>query len=270
MTAMALTKTETTLSPLPLLASRINEAHQECENSARSAIQYAVEAGRALLDAKEQVEHGAWYSWLDANCECSPRTAQRYMRVCQRLPEIEAKATRVSDLSLREGLKLLTNPNAGTLSEKMGPNIQVRNDYACERLLTMRLFGEILRWAEEKGIPNVHKLRWLWPDEGFVTEQELLEMICNLSGDGTGKLIAIARYYAGKEADYDWELTIYDITVAMSRFARELDPVEPTDEEDAIRKEDPLRLYLDWIGEQSAQEIERCKVHEPAEQLAVI
>ena len=58
---------------LPDLASRINAAHRECESAARSAVTHALEAGRTLLEAKQQVAHGQWADWLAANVECSER-----------------------------------------------------------------------------------------------------------------------------------------------------------------------------------------------------
>ena len=107
------TKTAERLPAVPLktLATRINAEHQSCEKAARSALGHAVECGRLLIEAKKQVEHGHWLPWLDENCEVSERVAQGYMRVAKNLPELESKTKRVSDLPLRDALKMLAEPD---------------------------------------------------------------------------------------------------------------------------------------------------------------
>lgn len=92
------------------LARRINAEHAACEAAARDALHHALEAGRLLIDAKGQVQHGEWLGWIEANCTCAPRTAQLYMRVARRWPELESKAQRVADLPLREVAGLLAEP----------------------------------------------------------------------------------------------------------------------------------------------------------------
>jgi hypothetical protein len=73
----------------------------------RSAVSYAVEAGKLLMEAKKLVGHGNWESWVRECCGLSERTAQGYMRLARLDP---AKAQRVADLSLREALKALAEP----------------------------------------------------------------------------------------------------------------------------------------------------------------
>jgi hypothetical protein len=79
-------------------AKAILEAHQKAEaanrqskKSGREAIAAAIEAGRNLCQAKEQVGHGNWLIWLKQNCTgITERTAQRYMTL--------TKSDRLSDL----------------------------------------------------------------------------------------------------------------------------------------------------------------------------
>ena len=79
--------------------------------SAKRAIDFAVKAGKALLDAKEIVGHGSWERWLEGNREklgFSPRTARLYMQLTE-LPQ--SKRQRVADLSLREAARIAALPD---------------------------------------------------------------------------------------------------------------------------------------------------------------
>ena len=42
-----------------------------------------IEAGRALIAVKEQLDHGQFSDWVDAECGFSLRTAENYIRACQ-------------------------------------------------------------------------------------------------------------------------------------------------------------------------------------------
>lgn len=85
------------------IADQANEYHRRAETAAKSAIEYATEAGKLLIEAKQQVRHGEWMPWLKANVAFSERTAQGYMRVAR-------NTKRVADLPLREALKTLAEP----------------------------------------------------------------------------------------------------------------------------------------------------------------
>ncbi len=50
--------------PLEGLAGRINEAHSLTVEHAGKAIEHTCRAGEWLLQAKRQVRHGEWQSWL--------------------------------------------------------------------------------------------------------------------------------------------------------------------------------------------------------------
>ena len=63
------------------LAETANREHALAGRAAVSMVEHAVRAGDALLAAKQQVRHGQWLPWLDANFEGSARTAQQYMRL---------------------------------------------------------------------------------------------------------------------------------------------------------------------------------------------
>jgi len=92
------------------LATIINEQHQQAEECITAGFYYALNAGQALTEAKQQLPHGQFADWVTKNCQCSNRSAQRYMRAVKRWPEIQerSKATPVSHLTLNEGLTLIS------------------------------------------------------------------------------------------------------------------------------------------------------------------
>jgi hypothetical protein len=97
---------------LTTLAKCINEHHRQAEAAIRSGLEHALEAGRLLIEAKDQCQHGKWGSWLADNFEGSQRTARAYMQVAKRWPEIEAKRQRVADLSFRDAARMLAGPKS--------------------------------------------------------------------------------------------------------------------------------------------------------------
>jgi len=94
---------------LDTLAERINAEHEACEAAARSAIEHAIEAGRLLTEAKKKVAHGTWLMWIAANCSCSERTAQVYMRIYRHRDKLGSDTQRVADLSVRQALTDISN-----------------------------------------------------------------------------------------------------------------------------------------------------------------
>lgn len=99
---------------LPQLAARINEAVNGVEHHAGLAVQHALTAGKLLLEAKAQVEHGQWATWLADNCQVAARTARAYMRLAEKLSELPAAEwRRVAALPLRQALRAIaTDPKA--------------------------------------------------------------------------------------------------------------------------------------------------------------
>jgi hypothetical protein len=68
---------------LPMLAVEIRKAHADVQEAAKTAAQRAIEAGHALIEAKELVDHGGWLPWLRENCALADRTARLYMQVAR-------------------------------------------------------------------------------------------------------------------------------------------------------------------------------------------
>ena len=66
---------------LAVLAAEIRIAHAGVIAAATVAAERAIEAGKALTEAKELVPHGQWLPWLKEHCQLSVRTAQVYMKI---------------------------------------------------------------------------------------------------------------------------------------------------------------------------------------------
>jgi hypothetical protein len=61
------------------LAGRILAEHDACIASARDAVTRAIEVGRLLTEAKEQVRWGQWGAWVCDHCSFSVVQARTYM-----------------------------------------------------------------------------------------------------------------------------------------------------------------------------------------------
>ncbi|MFM7007824.1 MAG: DUF3102 domain-containing protein [Betaproteobacteria bacterium] len=67
------------LLPLETLAEMANEKAEQVERSAKKTVTDAIDCGRYLVAAKEQLEHGQWLAWLGANWNHSRQIAATYM-----------------------------------------------------------------------------------------------------------------------------------------------------------------------------------------------
>lgn len=102
---------------LKALASKINAAHEACEDAMRQSVRHALDAGRLLAEAKKRVGHGGWQAWLDANVKVAKRTAQLYLKLARDWPKDEEKAQRVALLPLREAVAALKEADEGEPSQ---------------------------------------------------------------------------------------------------------------------------------------------------------
>lgn len=71
----------TTPGDLDAAATRANTAHAAVIRSGQDMIDYAIECGQALLQAREQVARGMWLAWCESNLQMHITTAHRYMRI---------------------------------------------------------------------------------------------------------------------------------------------------------------------------------------------
>jgi hypothetical protein len=107
---------------LDALAQTIRERHKKvcaayrkaCA-AYRTAVDDALEAGRALIEAKVKLGHGPFGAWVERSCGFSERTAQVYMQVAKGVAggqfDLEAaKAQSSAGLSINSILKKLARP----------------------------------------------------------------------------------------------------------------------------------------------------------------
>jgi Protein of unknown function (DUF3102) len=80
---LAPTQTSPQSNRLTVLAAEIRKAHADVQDAAKMAAQRAIEAGHALIEAKELVQQGGWLPWLRENCALAERTAQLYMKIAK-------------------------------------------------------------------------------------------------------------------------------------------------------------------------------------------
>ncbi len=113
----------------------LNELHRRCEEAKGQALQYALEAGNALLAIKAMLAHGEFGSWIGEHFEGSDRSARVYMQLAS-APEISNRQS-AADLSIDGALKEIAKPRrmsagqmgdvlrgAGVTSSTVGTNDQ--------------------------------------------------------------------------------------------------------------------------------------------------
>jgi hypothetical protein len=95
MPAVATRRTEVS-RPLKVLIPLIQSELQQGNDA---GLEHYRRAGEMLIEAREQVSHGAWGTWLTKNFDLSDRTARRYMLWARQFGHREAE---VPFASLRE------------------------------------------------------------------------------------------------------------------------------------------------------------------------
>ena len=99
---------------LDQLALQIKDSATTTTKAANNAAEGALITGALLIEAKKQLQHGEWETWVTTNCDVALRTAQAYMRLAKSLPQLDATNTqRVALLPLRDAMKAIaTDPVA--------------------------------------------------------------------------------------------------------------------------------------------------------------
>jgi hypothetical protein len=87
---------------LAVLAQRANEAHERVASSLQQAVAHALEAGRALLEARAICSGGKFTSWLKANFGGAPSTARGYMRLVANWDQLGGDLKQAGALSQRQ------------------------------------------------------------------------------------------------------------------------------------------------------------------------
>ncbi len=159
MNNLAVQQTELEHNTLDDLATKINIAHNQVEQAFLSAVNHALVAGDLLLEAKRQVSHGEFKSWIEQNCEFSDRMARAYMRVAEQLPKLpDEERQRVADMSLRGVLKLFASPGSRPRKSRVIRLDEVGTADLIAELETREpgeaeqsLFRLISKWADAAG-----------------------------------------------------------------------------------------------------------------------
>lgn len=116
-TAVAKRERVTISRPLKILIPLIQA---DLERGDRAGMEYYADAGEKMIEAKEQVAHRYWGTWLSKNFAVADRTAQRYMRLAR------LRATNVEN---RRGPAVLPT----SLNEMDGDTKRERNQRHSER-----------------------------------------------------------------------------------------------------------------------------------------
>ncbi|MGE3182603.1 MAG: DUF3102 domain-containing protein [Phycisphaerae bacterium] len=98
--------------PTPTIIAKLNSLHHEAEQSARQAVDRALQCGELLASVKDRLPHGDFSRFVIDHCRFSLRTAQAYMRLHRHRDELAAKSATVACLGVREALELLAEPKA--------------------------------------------------------------------------------------------------------------------------------------------------------------
>lgn len=92
----------------------INTLHTQAQ---QMMLNFAIEIGRRLVEAKDLLDHGQWGDWLRAETEFSKSTANNLMRIFQEYGDqqyslfgAQAKSQALGDLTYTQALKLLALP----------------------------------------------------------------------------------------------------------------------------------------------------------------
>ena len=102
----------TEVSDLDTLAKQIDAAHVDVGTALLASVQRAAEAGHLLAQAKAQVPHGQWETWVAENTAVSPRTARGYMQVARYwLEATKAKRRALAVLGLQGLLAEIAKPH---------------------------------------------------------------------------------------------------------------------------------------------------------------
>ncbi len=78
-------------SPLPTLddfAERINQEHQQCLESPKTALIHARNAGEWLLHVQAQLSAENWQVWFNEHFTFSQQTAAMYMQIAKKMPGV--------------------------------------------------------------------------------------------------------------------------------------------------------------------------------------
>ena len=105
---------------LSVFAATAIKEHEAVTTGLKYALQHAMAAGDALIQAKTGLRHGQWLPWLERHCaDISERSARNYMTIAAaRGTVLAAKSATLADLSVRGALGLIKQANRSPRSSR--------------------------------------------------------------------------------------------------------------------------------------------------------
>lgn len=163
------------------LARKANEAHLAAQSAAATAVEQALESGRALLEAKDLCRHRTWLKWLAEHFRGGRGTAQAYMRAAKRWHLLVAKVPNATQLPLRHVLKLISNVVPHGSDEFVEVPTPVAEPSPMDETVARPRYGA---------------------DQPASDEVEMVRMVVNLFNGLVEALCRLMRGAAGDIADY--------------------------------------------------------------------
>jgi hypothetical protein len=268
----------TDVSPASLddLAQRINLAHEGAIRSARTAIEYAIECGRLLTEAKTLVAHGQWLPWLQANTIVSERTAQRWMRFAENAEALLAKSDTDGGFTFADADRLLaTYTKPASAAPKFHPITEIipmmRDDELHALAESIRAVGQIVQIVVDEKTNMIVDGRCRWraceiagvepkiERREFADDRDILDFIISMNVHRSHKTedqcaMAAARLERQEEwlprLHSDFETTNAEAAQRLPELQAEITAVEKIDGlENQIRAMLALRNEsLEWMN----------------------
>lgn len=197
---------------LPILAVEIRRAHANVQEAAKTAAEYAIAAGHALIEAKELSKHGEWLRWLADHCALAERTAQLYMK----LARSGHSASTVAALGLKGAEQALT------LEYCFHQPLHDGDDDTRRTWWLFALFlAERLGFAAERAVEHID---WIGRRD-FKTVDEWLVDGPKWVATWGGKMADLTRAFTEYRAKHDGE-PIEDLEAALNAVVKDEPPAK--------------------------------------------
>lgn len=177
------------------------------------------EIGKRLAQAKEQVGHGNWYSWIDENLGYSKSTSERLIRVYNEYPNPSA----LTDLNMTQALALTSIKD-----EEERQDFIEKHDV--EDMTTRKLQAEIKKYKrsleETENELEAAKAGLEFKDgqiEKYSTEKNRLSAELELAKMNKVEPEIIEKEVIKEVAPDDYELTKVQLEKANKKLARLMD-----------------------------------------------
>jgi hypothetical protein len=200
---------------LPVLAEEVREALAGVREAAKAGTEFAIEAGRALIEAKSLLRHGEWLPWLRQHCRLPERTAQLYMHIASLVDDRGLKSATVADLGIRFLGKM---KQSGVIRSPGYDPFASRDEEGIRQWLLFMLFG-----AHPQHVEWVLQKQFKTPEEWLGEEGTKWRRIWGNPKPevGPGFLMRWSAFQVEHAAD-----SIADVEAALNRFHADPDVTE--------------------------------------------